>query len=418
MKSFLRLTFLFSALLLSSLVSHGPYVQMAGILLLCGFCLCLESTRTEMVKPVSLLWMIVALLVITSCFLYFIFFPAPNGAPELEKSAFNNYLFLVLVTFFVMCVCALMVRQLSDLIFALAGLIVVNDLILLVQTACLIATNTYIDLVEPVTGEPSRFHNYESLNPVFAYRPTGLFVEPSTFSAVVAVMTVGYVLLCRARASAPRALPLVLTLVAMLVTQSTAATVQCGVLLIAVLWTQKKSTRVLAGVIGVIVLMASPSLLQAYFDSFAMKMDETSAIRLGLLNYIYHVRSGWDWLVGYGPFTLEGSLYHLANPNGGLQVASLNDAGLFHYFVVRFGILGLAIPALIFVRMRKDVAHVLFFALIMSLKLSYTSPVLFLGLLPLLMRLPAHAYGEFNAEEAPAAPLRRAGIRERRSTPI
>jgi hypothetical protein len=418
MTSFLRLTFLFIALLLSSLVSHGAYIQMAGILLLCGYCLCLKSTRMEMVKRVNLLWMIAALLIITACFLYFIFFPAPNGAPELEKSAFNNYLFLMLVTFFVMCLCALIVTQLSDLTFALAGLIVVNDLILLVQTASLIATNTYIDLVEPVTGEPSRFHNYENLNPVFAYRPTGLFVEPSTFSAVVAVMTIGYVLLCRARAHEPRALPLVLTLVAMLVTQSTAATVQCGVLLIAVLWTQKKSIRILTAVACVIALVASPSLLQAYFDSFAMKMDETSAIRLELLDYIYHVRSGWDWLVGYGPFTLEGSLYHLANPNGGLQVASLNDAGLFQYFVVRFGILGLVIPALIFVRTRKDVAHVLFFALIMSLKLSYTEPVLFLGLLPLLMRLPTHAYGESKVEEAPASALHHARIREQRTTSI
>jgi hypothetical protein len=138
--------------------------------------------------------------------------------------------------------------------------------------------------------------------------------------------------------------------------------------------------------------VASPTLLHAYFNSFTLKMDATSAIRFQLLDFVYSDRTGWDWLLGYGPFTLENSLYHLANPDGGLQVASLNDAGLLQYFVVRFGIAGLLIPAWMFLRIHKDIAHVLLFGLVMSLKLSYAEPAVFFGLLPLLMRLPLHRY--------------------------
>lgn len=409
MTSFLRVSFLFVALLLASLVSHGAYVQMAGILLLCLYCLCLPNTRMTLFRPANVLWVVSALVVVTACFLYFLFFPAPNGPPELEKSAFNNYLFLVLVTSFVACLGTLAVRRLGELTFVLAVLLVINDLILFLQTAWLVLTNNYIDFVEPATGELSRYHNYEALNPVFAYRPTGLFVEPSTFSAVVAAMTVGYVLLSRARQREPHPLPIFLTLLAMLITQSTAATVQCVVLLLAILvTTQRKSVRVLTVVACVGALVALPSVMQTYFDSFALKMDESSAIRFQLLDYIYNLRTGWDWLLGYGPFTLEGSLFHLTKSDGGALMASLNDAGLLQYFVVRFGVLGLLIPAWMFYRIRKDITHVLFFALLMSLKLSYAEPAVFFGLLPLLMRLPNHVYVRQRAgtrETGVAAPM-------------
>jgi len=413
MTNFLRFSFLFVALLLSTLASHGAYVQMAGTLLVGAYCLCMPDTRKTLFDRVNVLRVLSALIVITACFLYYLFFPAPNGAPELEKSAFNNYLFLVLVTVFVACLCSLVLKRLSELTLVLAALLVFNDLILFAQTACLIVTKSYIDFVEPVTGEPSRFHNYENLNPVFAYRPTGLFVEPSTFSAVVATMTVGYVLLSRAQQREPHALPVFLTLFAMLITQSTAATVQCVVLLLAVLvTTQRKSVRVLIVGVCLLALLALPSVMLTYFDSFAMKMDETSGIRLQLLDYVYSFRTGWDWMLGYGPFTLEAPLYHLANPNGGMQIASLNDAGLLQYFVVRFGMVGLLIPAWMFLRIRKDIPHVLFFALIMSLKLSYSEPVIFLGLLPLLMRLPTHVPVARRAGTALTPPMFRKPVGE------
>jgi hypothetical protein len=391
MTSFIRYSFLFVTLLLSSLVSHGAYVQMAGILLLCVYCLCWTNTRAMLLERTNVLRIVAALIVITACYLYFLLFPAPNGAPELEKSAFNNYVFLILVMCFVACLGTLIVKRLSELTIVLAALLVFNDLILFLQTALLLVSNTYIDFVQPVTDEASRYHNYADLNPVFAYRPTGLFVEPSTFSAVVASMAVGYILLSRARQQEPHALPIFLTLLAMLITQSTAAIVQCVVLLI-VMVAQWRSARVITAVVCVVALVASPTLLHAYFNSFTLKMDATSAIRFQLLDFVYSSRTGWDWLLGYGPFTLENSLYHLANPDGGLQVASLNDAGLLQYFVVRFGIAGLLIPAWMFFRIRKDIAHVLLFGLVMSLKLSYAEPAVFFGLLPLLMRLPAHTY--------------------------
>ena len=412
MSRILRFPALFIALLLSSLVSHGAYVQMAGILMLCAYCICSHSTRAELLGHRNLLLATAILTVITGFFFYFLLFPAANGAPDLEKSAFNNYVFLVLVTLFVLCFHALVVAAPNELSTSLLALIVFNTVVQFAQTAYLIATDRYIDFVEPVTGEQSRFHNYENLNPVFAYRPTGLFVEPSTFGAVVAALTIGYVVLSRVRHREAHFFPVFLAMIAMLITQSTAAVVQCAMLVFAVLLIKGKSARVMTIILCAAALLAAPSFLHAYFSSFAMKMDESSAIRMQLLDYVYNVRTGWDWLVGYGPFTLENSLYHLAKPGGGAHVASLNDAGLIQYFVVRFGILGLIVPVLMFMKMQKDLPHMLFFAVIMSLKLDYSEPALFFALVPLLMRLPTHSYEPRDSEAAVRPPVHQASSRQ------
>ncbi|MBP0590975.1 hypothetical protein J8I87_14895 [Paraburkholderia sp. LEh10] len=400
MMSYVRFAVLFFGLAISTLVSHGAYMQMVGIIILSIYCLSSEKIRREIFERDTVLAVAIVMAIITAFFLYFIAFTPPNCAPALVKSALNNYLFLGLVTLYVVCLRATMKVEAEKIISALSALIIVNVLILLLQTVVLIASNTYIDFVEPVTGEMSRYHNYENLNPVFAFRPTGLYVEPSTFSAALAVMTIGYLLLCRAQKRDPHFLPVILSIIAMLITQSTAAVVQCALLLVAIMSNRTKSTRAIIAVLLVGGLVAAPSFIEAYLDSFTTKMSESSELRLALMDFIYHQRSGWDWLLGYGPFALEDPLYRLTDTGGKYQVASLNDAGLLQYFVVRFGMLGFAIPVLFFIRVRKDIPHLLFLVILLTVKLSYAEPVLYIGLLPLLMRLPKQANASIRQPEA------------------
>lgn len=384
-----RFVVLFMALLLSSLHSHGAYVLMSGILLLCVYCIFTTDARSELLTRRSLLLTLSGVCAVSACFFCYLVFPNPVGAPALEKSALNNYLFLILVICFVVCLRSLIRTQIRPLTFTLSALIILNDLVLFVQTVVLAVSKNYLDFVKPVTGEESRYLNYEYLNPVFGFRPTGLYVEPSTFSAAVAAMAIGYVLLCRAQQRQASVWPLAFTITAMLITQSVAAAIQCLILLFAVLLMQKKSVKLWSAAVCAVVVLAGSGVLITYYDSFMMRMDESSGIRLALLEYIYHTRTGWDLLFGFGPLSLENALYRMTKPEGQFQVASLNDAGLLHYFVVHFGLVGLAFPAAIFLRMRKDITSILFLALLLSSKLSYTFPVLYLGLLPLLVRLPA-----------------------------
>jgi hypothetical protein len=85
-------------------------------------------------------------------------------------------------------------------------------------------------------------------------------------------------------------------------------------------------------------------------------------------------------------------------------VSSFNDSGLANFFALQFGVVGLLIPVAMFWKMRKNMTNVLFFLLLITTKLSYMDPLLFLGLLPLLMALPdpEASYGQAR-ERVPAA---------------
>jgi hypothetical protein len=414
MKTYLRLPLLFLGLTLASLISDGAYVQMVGVIVLFIYCVTGTRLRRTLLERNTVVAAIAAMGIVTAFFLYFIAFTPENCAPELVKSGVNNYIFLCLVTLFVVCFYTVIRTEPESAISALSALIIFNALVLLLQTVVLIATNTYIDLVEPVTGELSRYHNYENLNPVFAYRPTGLFVEPSTFSAVVAVLTIGYVLLSRAQNREPHFLPVILSIIAMLITQSTAATIQCAVLLVAFTANRMKSTRIVIAVMLLLAIVTVPSFLEAYLNSFTTKMNESSELRLSLMDYIYNGRRGWDWMLGYGPFALEDSLYRLTKTNNAFQVASLNDAGLLQYFVVRFGMVGFIIPLLFFIRIKKDLSHLLFLVVLLSVKISYADPVLYIGLLPLLLRPTKRADATSrNSASQSFKPLNSAEVRHR-----
>ncbi|MEA3120051.1 MAG: hypothetical protein QOI13_3321 [Paraburkholderia sp.] len=389
---FLHRISLFVALLVCSLTSHGPYVVMSGILLLCACCVRAPDVREALFSPRYVAFLSLSATIITAFYLWYLAVPHANTSHELEKSGTNNFVFLLLVLMFLATFSALIEARLDEMATMLSALLVLHCAVLLLQTVMLIVTGRYIDFLQPITGEASRYLNYASVNPIFGYRPTGLYVEPSTFAAAVGAMTVGYVLLSRASGRAPSVLPIALTVVSMLITQSAAAVVQTAVLIAALMFGHMRpSSRVWAAIAVAMLAAVSPGLISAYFNSFMLKFSSDSGMRFALMSYVFHLRQGWDYVFGYGPFSLEYDLYNLASAKatGSPSVASLNDAGLLNYFVVLFGVAGLAIPAAIFLRMRKDVGTVCFFGLLMTTKLSYTAPVLYFGLLPLILRLGA-----------------------------
>jgi hypothetical protein len=380
---------LFIALLLCSLTSHGPYVVMTGILFLFTLCLSDAKAREMLFDQRCVVLLSIAATLVTACYFWYLAVPHANTARELEKSATNNFIFFLLDLVFLASFAALIAARVGEVAIIVSRLLVLNCAALLLQTVTLLVSGQYIDFLKPITGEASRYLNYASVNPVFLFRPTGLYVEPSTFAAAAGAMAVGYILLSRAAGKAPALLPVALTMLCMLITQSAAAVVQSVVLVAAVMMTHSRRTRAWAAGFIVFIALASPGLIAAYVNSFMLKFNADSGLRFQLLSYVYELRHGWDYLFGYGPFSVEYDLFSLSEPKGDLgpAIASLNDAGLLNFFVVQFGIVGLAFPVLMFLRMRKNIANLFFFGLLMSAKLSYTAPILYFGLLPLMLRL-------------------------------
>src|ERR1700745_3642085 len=83
--------FLFIALLVCSLTSHGPYVVMTGILLLCACCLHVPDAREKLFSPRYVTFVSMSAAIIAACFLWYLAVPHANASLDLEKSGTNNF---------------------------------------------------------------------------------------------------------------------------------------------------------------------------------------------------------------------------------------------------------------------------------------------------------------------------------------
>lgn len=374
-----------AGLFISSLFTHGPLIELLGMVMTFLYCVALNSSRRDLLNPSTAAQIFWAFAVVTAFFLWFIMSARSDVPAEAQEAAPNNYRFFLIFVIYVFSLKSLLKKLPNHVVIALKYVIVLHDIILLVQTAVMMATGYFLDFVSPFTGEESRYQINDTLNPIFSFRPTGMFLEPSHFSATLCVIAIGYIVLCETLGHRSSKAVLFLTAFCIFVTQSTAGVVQGLLLLASIVLLQSRSGRVwtlLAALIGVV---GFSGILIQYFDSFFMKFHETADIRVELLNYIYNTRTGWDFIAGFGPFGIDSALWRMATVGKDAQVASLNDAGLMNYFVVQFGVVGLIIPILMFIRVEKNLTYILFLSLLLTTKLSYVHPVLYFGLLPLLM---------------------------------
>lgn len=380
-----RLT-IFVGTFVASLYSHGPYIEMAGMLIIIMY-VGLRTLQLGKLRASSVQLAAAWLCIISAFFTYFVFSGDLSIAKAHRESAFTNYIFMCVLVVFVASLRSLLYFEPSTMRMVLRWIILANCFAIFAQTAWLVVFGSYIDLVQPITGEASRYLNYEGLNPFFSYRPTGFFTEPSNASAVILVLLIGYLLTVTRLNEKPSRIVMTLCVVAMLATQSTAGVIQAIALIGVLFLAQGRRGRFAMSILLAVGFAAGSTLVAAYFGSFMEKWGESSEIRFALLNYIYGERTGLDFIFGHGPFGYEQTLFDMAQLEQS-QTASVNDAGLLNFLVVQFGICGLLIVAAIFVKMKKSLATALMLGVIMSTKLSYMYPVLYCGLLPLVMREP------------------------------
>lgn len=357
---------------------------MMGIIITCGYVYVASARTVKMIRRSTIFYFLGWFVALTVCYIYFVLNWNPQVAKVQEDAAGNNYLFWVLVIVFVFALRWLIRERPVQLAAALKWLLLAHCAAIFLQTIGLLLTGKYLDFVAPFTGELSRYNNYENLNPVFAYRPTGLYVEPSNFSAAIVAMLIGYMLLTRSQGLPQSKLLILVSIVGMFITQSTAGVIQAVMMLVALFSMQGRKAKLWMSIALVIILTVGSAFIGAYFDSFVTKWNASAGLRFGLLDYIYNVRRGTDFWFGFGPFGIEDTLYQMQTSDQS-QVASTNDSGLFNFFVVHFGILGIIFPALIFIKIEKTIANIILLSVLLSSKLSYTHPVLYFGLMPLML---------------------------------
>ncbi|EHH8678328.1 hypothetical protein J4Q07_004660, partial [Escherichia coli] len=122
--------------------------------------------------------------------IYFNLYGFLDVHPEKVEAFWGNYFsYLALIMFIVMYIQIASNKNIySKLYNAIKYVIIVHVLIITLQGIVFYTTGTYIDFVEPFTGEASRYENYLESASFAKIRFTGLYVEPSTYAAAIVTL--------------------------------------------------------------------------------------------------------------------------------------------------------------------------------------------------------------------------------------
>lgn len=230
---------------------------------------------------------------------------------------------------------------------------------------------TYLDFVYPFTGEESRF-NYHGYA-----RFSGLQVEPSTYTSVIAVLVA---LVCLSDKQQRFDTLLLTALLTMVVSLSTAGIVIAALLYI-YLTLRNLSASFFLFIAAVLFLAVLPQEVDQLFgNSGAAQIELVRDVdmRIRLIGEISE-RTGIEVYLANGPFALERDIAILTGDDAGKsRIASINDMGLLVFLLVRLGLFGVLIFFWLLWRNMSSLRLLFLFLIVSLTKLGLFHPLLWI----------------------------------------
>ncbi|MFZ3410116.1 hypothetical protein [Vibrio chagasii] len=372
---------LFIAVLCLSQLNLGNFVHVFGLILIALYLFILKKV-TFIDKKIVILF--VSFLIVTLISLLYFILIDNNDISQLSKdSAINNFLFINIVSLLA-CLFTVIVRNEScrlQLAFVVKLVLSLHVIFFFVQYFVVHLSGYYIDFVRLFTSEESRYINYHTSLLLLKYRPTGMFVEPSTYSAAITALTISHAFLQNNKPSKSRLI--ILSMFSMLLSLSSAAIFEFILLYFAFYFNLKSRKGIYLILISIFSFAVFMFFADGFVDSTVNKIDATKHVREGLLYQIYVARNIEYILFGYGFYGIEQTLFDLGSNDFEYRIASFNDAGLINYIALKFGLLGLFLPVFIMFYFRKSKSKILCISSLLISKLSYIHPVFYLAIIPM-----------------------------------
>ncbi|WP_127908156.1 hypothetical protein [Aeromonas hydrophila] len=370
----------FIGLFFSSLVSHGAVINTIGALIIIfysfakGYFFKLHKKHIISIACISIFIILQAVL--------FLMEMGFKPAQVSRDALFNNIIMCFILLFFSISISMLIYNESERFVKALSWIVILNVLFFILQFFTVYLSGNYIDAVYLFTGEESRYQNYflqGAAASIVEYRVTGLYVEPSTYVAVLCVLSTAHRLLTN------KTNLYSMVIITSLMTFSTISFVVAFFMGMSLL----KRTFIWRFILALIVfLIPIVTIFNGFFvsaiDDFLLKVSLTSGERLDLIGMIYYLDEKLN-LVGYGLFSIPEKIHMLASTGiGQYRVASINDAGLINFIGMKFGVLGVVfVLALMFVNLTYQ-RFIMAFS-IMITKISFMFPVFIIVLVPFLL---------------------------------
>ena len=354
-----------------SLVNHWvtPWFAGAAILFIYQQVFYVEIRRRALVEAFVLLTLLVVFA------LKFVIIDTPNVAPASVAAFSNNFIvYCLLIVIWLLLRSILLGESAWVLRTAIVVLLFMHLFFFYTQFLIYAVTGYYVDFVFPFTGEETRYLGFDrSLGLIGGVRPTGFYVEPSNFAAVMFFLIAILKTMDGLRIDALT----VLALASMFFAFSTAGLILGGALLVILLLGGKEylSARlVFASIVLVLAIVFFDPLFSLYVSQ-EKKYLSSSEIRFSLLDYVF-ARDSYAFFMGYGPFGVESSLLSAASDTvGGRIAASLTDSGTLVFLMINFGLLGVVLYGGILARQHHRVRQTAFLLVASLSKLSVFLPI-------------------------------------------
>lgn len=359
------------SLFIFSLENHGNgrlLVLLPFLLYLCLHLLYIKCSLTVFKSYLKLVFL-VTILTVASYFRLFEY-----------KENMNNYpnSMFYLTTLFKLSIVYLIVNILyekQDLLVSVVNkVLIIHVSLFYLQFLSIYGLGYYIDMLQPFTGEVSRYTWNVSI-PILGdtYRPTGFFNEPSTYLGIL------FPLLALKYAMTNK-LNLVdkLVISSFFIGLSFASIAIASSFLVIINFKDKKTLRY-SPLIFMVFIFIFPFVLDMFLERVSGNYDAVG-IRTNLINLIFD-QNIVEILFGNGPVGVPTQLEYLYNSELSWTLegfSSMNANGLIFFILIKFGLIGVVSIISFFIFKLKDKISLLVMLLILLTKIKLTSIVFIL----------------------------------------
>lgn len=325
---------------LLSTISHGPIPWIVALTILLILLVCKRKYIT-----VSVSEQVILLIMLTLIFLDGLFFVTDIlYGPQMEvyyNSLLNNLIVYSICLLSYFCLAVFYRVYHNSIEAALVLVLKIHLALFFIQVVLYHGVGYFIDFVYPFTGELTRAgiysDNISGYYSLISFRPTGFFVEPSTYSA--SIITLSWIL----RLISSKYIKFTnISFFSAILTFSTAGIIISiiSIVISNYVLAKNSATKIFS---FLLFIVATVSILGTTIDYQLEKMDSTLGYRTNLIFETYELIN--NKVIPSGFFAVDEEISKKSHAELGQkrELGSLNDSSLFIYIALKFGYLGLVL---------------------------------------------------------------------------
>nr|WP_208852792.1 hypothetical protein [Mixta theicola] len=301
-------------------------------------------------------------------FVYYV--PVLSFKININDYSYKDFLFSILFKLLMSFVILSAIEYNVDIFRKVLGAVIAAHIaVFIMQLSVVYLTGYYVDLLYPITGEAQRYEALFSL-PIIGnvYRPTGLYVEPSTFATYIL-----WLLALKINFDNNVSKFSYVVCILAIATFSLAAMIYAALFIIVLYYAS--NAKMYNKVIVSFTFTLIPVVFSYVFSARLSALNGSGETLRANLNKLVFNQNVIDIVFGNGLYGLPEKVANLRTGSDlwRLGIAALNDNGLWLFLILKVGLVGLIITILIFFTLLRQPRDRVLFLILLMTKISFLS---------------------------------------------